>query len=45
MVVVTGAKGYIGLSLMKKLVATGIDIEEWDIRNSTEPNPDVGYSI
>jgi UDP-glucose 4-epimerase len=40
-IVVTGAKGYIGSVLMRKLDALGIDIEDWDIRKPTEPNPDV----
>jgi len=38
MVVVTGARGYIGSVLLKKIEAIGLDIEDWDIR--TPRNPD-----
>lgn len=41
MIIVTGAKGYIGSVLMSKLDARGIDIKDWDIRTPIEPNYDV----
>lgn len=41
MIIVTGAKGYIGSVLMNKLDAKGIDIEDWDIRNPTKPDYNV----
>ena len=42
MIVVTGAKGYIGSVLMNKLPeANGIDIDDWDIRHPTQWNTEV----
>jgi len=42
MVIVTGAKGYIGSVLMNKLPeANGIDIDDWDIRHPTQWNAEV----
>jgi len=42
MIVVTGAKGYIGSVLMNKLPeAVGTDIDAWDIRTPQQPDPNV----
>ena len=42
MIIVTGAKGYIGSVLMKKLPeAIGTDIDTWDIRKSIVPDENI----
>jgi len=42
LIIVTGAKGYIGSVLMNKLKgAVGTDIDTWDIRTPQKPDPNV----
>jgi len=41
MVVITGAKGYIGSVLQKKIQAIGLDIDDWDIRFPRNPDPSI----